>query len=59
MESPPGNKDVDKVAQARSERLKSALKANLARRKDQARRRTSGDQGDGGVGKDATKGEGR
>ena len=30
----------------RAERLKAALKANLARRKDQARRREAGETGD-------------
>ena len=37
-------------AQSREERLKAALRANLKRRKAQARRRSDGDrEGDGGT----------
>jgi hypothetical protein len=36
-------------AQSREERLKAALRANLKRRKAQARGRAEDDQGDGGT----------
>ena len=58
MEKPPRNRGGDardaRARPPRAERLKAALRANLARRKDQARRRaseeTGGDDGTGGAG---------
>ncbi|MFZ5710105.1 MAG: hypothetical protein ACOY4T_10550 [Pseudomonadota bacterium] len=48
MGKSPRNPGRDKAEPPRSERLKSALKANLARRKDQAKRRASGQPGGSG-----------
>jgi hypothetical protein len=40
---PQNSTPSDKVAQAREDRLKAALKANLAKRKTQARQRRASD----------------
>ncbi|TCP26549.1 hypothetical protein [Rhodovulum adriaticum] len=42
MATKPPSKGADKTPQSREDRLKKALKANLARRKAQARARKTG-----------------
>ncbi len=42
-------KNPSKAPQTREDRLKAALKANMAKRKAQARARTAGDARDNGV----------
>ena len=55
MSDKPGKSDSDTTAQAREARLKAALKANLARRKAQARARngTTGRNEAGGDGQES------
>ncbi|GAB4388559.1 hypothetical protein [Albidovulum sp.] len=45
---PSSGKRSGAAEQARKDRLKAALRANLARRKAQARARSAGGRGDGG-----------
>jgi hypothetical protein len=50
------DEDAAKAAAPREERLKQALKANLARRKAQARARSDSDTGSDGAGTDKEQG---
>ena len=53
--SPPANKP--NKAQSREDRLKAALKANMGRRKAQARARTAGESETGRSGAGSNKGQ--